>query len=799
MNEKTFATLEFNKIKKILEGHAISEMGKQKCQELVPSLLLEEINNWQSETSEAQSMIYKKGSLPLGGIKNIESAVKHAQMGGVLNLEEFVNITDFFYVCRKVKNYSINESNTNKEQENLMDSFPILSPMFSGVELMASLEKEISRCVISSTEVSDDASPALAEIRRSVKVSNSRIKEHLNSVIHSASYKTMLQDFVITMRNDRYCVSVKSEYRNSFPGMVHDQSQTGATLFIEPMSVVTLNNKIKELMAQEKVEINKILQKLSGLVSENGEQLLINSEILTYLDFVFAKGELSISINATKPIFNVKGEINIKKGRHPLLDPKKVVPTDIYIGKDYTTLLITGPNTGGKTVALKTLGLFQLMGQSGLHIPAFDNSSLSIFNDIFADIGDEQSIEQSLSTFSAHMTNIVSILEKATEKSLVLLDELGAGTDPTEGAALAIAILQHLHKKGIITAVTTHYSELKVYALSTDGVENASCEFDVATLRPTYKLLIGIPGKSNAFAISEKLGLSKDIISAAKDVLSHEDARFEDVITDLEISRKSVLIEQQRAEQYRLEAEKMKNEMETQKEKLNAQRDKILQKAKEEARDLMQSVKDEADLLKKQVAKQMRENSQKEAEATMQQMRDKLSKLYDDADIKITHKSSFKPAPKNLKKGDRVFIHTLSQSGIVTTPPDQNGEVQVSAGIMKVKVKLTDLSLDDSEKTVKINAPAFSKKLADSKSMIISPSIDLRGEMISEAIEKTDKYLDDVSLSALSQVTIIHGKGTGALRAAIQQHMKNHPHVKSFRLGTFGEGEAGVTIVELKH
>ncbi len=784
MNQKAITTLEFNKIIDMLKSKAISKMGKQMCFELLPSCDREEIEAWQKETTEAVSMILKKGSLPLGGIHDVEESIKRTAIGGVLSIEELLHVGEFLYVCKKTVNYS--------KAENKNDVFPILFPYFSAIQTVPQLEREINRCIINSTEIADDASQALLTIRRNIKIQNDKIREQLNSVIHSQTYKTMLQDSVITMRNGRFCVPIKQEYKNSFNGMIHDQSSTGATVFIEPISVVQLNNKIRELDADEKKEIEKILIKLSSMVAESSELLLLNSQTLTYIDFVFAKGELSLAMNGSQPVFNDNGYINIRKGRHPLLNKTTVVPTDIYIGKDFTTLLITGPNTGGKTVSLKTVGLFTLMGQAGLHIAANDNSELSVFDNIFADIGDEQSIEQSLSTFSSHMCNIVKILDEVTCNSLVLLDELGAGTDPTEGAALAIAILQFLHGLKVRTIVTTHYSELKVYALSTKGLENACCEFDVQTLRPTYKLLIGVPGKSNAFAISQKLGLPDYIISAAKETLSNENVRLEDVITDLEISRKQLSIEKERAEAFRQEAEKLHKEAEIQKQKLNSQREKLLQKAKEEARELMQKAKEEADVLFKDFQKQLKENSsQKSISEARQKISEKLSQL----EKSTEHKVNYKPITKKLSKGDKVFVRTLNQSGIITSI-DSDKEVTVLAGIMKIKVKIKDLSHDESEQTIKFNNKAVSHSVKLQKSLTVSPELDLRGYLVSEGIEKTDKYLDDAYLSGISQVTIIHGKGTGVLRAAIHEHLKRHTHVKSYRLGKFGEGDAGVTVVE---
>lgn len=795
MNIKVLKTLEYDKIKSLLIGHAVSAMGKEKAEELVPISDIYDIQQWQKETTDAVSMLLRKGRIPLGGLKDIRNSIKRAEMEGSLNIEELIHVGDVLRISRQVKNYS----KENRKEE----IYETLDPLFNVIETVTPLENEISRCIISENEISDDASNTLRDIRRDIKISNDRIKEQLNSIIHSSGNKTMLQDAVITMRDNRYCIPIKQEYKANFPGMIHDQSSTGATLFIEPMAIVQLNNKIRELKIKEKTEIEKILYMLSAIVAENSEILNANIEILGQLDFIFAKAELSLSMNATKPIFNNKGYINIKKARHPLLDPKTVVSTDIYLGKEFNMLLITGPNTGGKTVALKTIGLFTLMGQSGLHIPAFDNSELAVFDDVFADIGDEQSIEQSLSTFSSHMTNIIKILENITDNSLVLFDELGAGTDPTEGAALAMSILQNIHKRSIITAVTTHYSELKVYALSTDGVENACCEFDVKTLRPTYRLLIGIPGKSNAFAISKRLGLPDYIIDDAKELISHENVRFEDLITDIEISKKTVLHEQDRAEQYRREAETLKKEVESQKSKIQSQKDKILTDAKQEARKLLQEAKDESDEIIKQIQKSAREVQLEIDQRSFDEKRQKIKEKLNKAEGAVTNtvlsnKRGLKPVIKDLKPGDRVYIGLFNQSGIVLSMPDSSKEVMVQTGIMKMKIKISDLELDKSEEQNIIQKNVSRAKIKVGKSQNISSEIDCRGQLVDEALENIDKYLDDAYLSALEQVTIIHGKGTGALRTAVQQHLKNHPHVKTYRHGVYGEGDVGVTIVEIR-
>ncbi len=785
MDKKALRVLEFNKITDMLSDRAASELGRSIISELEPSTDIDTIRRAQKETSEAVSMILKKGEPVFGGLRNIEGYIKRVNVSGVLNAGELLNICDFLRASRRLKDYGAAEGKN--------DSFPLLKPCFDGLEPVTELERDIERSIPSPNEIADDASRKLRDIRRSIRIANDRIKEQLNSVIHSASYKNMLQEAVITIRNERYCVPVKQEYKNAFAGLIHDQSSTGATVFIEPIGVVQLNNKIKELHSDEKAEIERILALLSVSVAEHADTLLSNQGFLARLDFVFAKGSLSVSMQGTEPVFNTDGAVNIKKARHPLLDSTTVVPTDIYIGKKFNTLLITGPNTGGKTVSLKTLGLFTLMGQSGLHIPAFDNSQLAVFDNVFADIGDEQSIEQSLSTFSSHMTNIVRILNEVTPSSLVLLDELGAGTDPTEGAALAMAIIKQLHAMGVRTAVTTHYSELKVFALSTDGVENAACEFDVETLRPTYRLLIGVPGKSNAFAISKRLGLPDYVIDEAKEVLSHEDLRFEDVITDLEISRKSLLIEQERAEEYRKEAQQLKDEAQQQRSRLELQRDKILRSANERAREIVSQAKDEADSILKQMRKLYQEGvNTHELEELRSSLKDKLEKADKSLAVKADHK-----VPDKLVKGDKVHIHSLNSTGIVSAPPNKNGDVTVKAGIMTISVNIKDLSLDTSEdKTAE--RKKYASGIARAKKSSISSEVDLRGMLTLEAIDKLDKYIDDAYLAGISPVTIIHGKGTGALRQAVHDYLRRSPGVKSYRLGQFGEGDAGVTIAELK-
>jgi len=783
MNAKALKSLEFTKIIEMLKQRAVSQPAKAKCETLTPMTDFAEISRAQKETSEATGMILRKGSLPLGGIKDIRASVARAAAGAMLQAEDFLHISRCLYVFGKLLNY-------------YDDSFEILRDYFSCITRCEPLEREISRCIKDSGEISDNASPKLAEARRNIRKAHDNIRDKLQNIIQSSEYKTMLQDAIVTLRGERFCVPVKAEYRGSFPGMVHDQSSTGATVFMEPLSVIELNNKIKELHLEEKREEEKILFKLSGMVWENSETLDANLTLATQLDFIFARGELSLQMKATEPVFNERGYVNIKKGRHPLL-VGEVVPIDIELGGDFSMLLITGPNTGGKTVTLKTVGLFTCMGQAGLHIPAFDNSELAVFDDVFADIGDEQSIEQSLSTFSSHMNNIVGILGNLNPNALVLLDELGAGTDPTEGAALAIALLSYLHLKKIRTVVTTHYSELKLYALSTDGVENASCEFDVETLRPTYRLLIGIPGKSNAFAIAKRLGLPGEIIEEARSLLSQKDIRFEDVITDLEASKKQVLIEQDRAAVYAREAEKLREDAAKLEEKLRTQKEKILQQAREDAVSLVRDARKEANDIIAQVRERMDSMERAEIEAARTQIREGFNAL-ESAVSPVSDKPARKP-PENLRRGDRVFIHSLNQSGTILNPPDSSGETQIQAGIMKIKVNVSDLSLDEEDPAEK--AAAFIQKRQSSraaKSLTISPEIDLRGLMPEDAVNQAERYLDEAFLASLSTVTLIHGKGTGALRNAIHNMLKRQPNVKSFRLGKYGEGEDGVTIVTYK-
>jgi len=793
MNTKVYKTLEFDKIIEMLSGCALSPMGKSIANQLIPYTDIHTISDKLAETESAANLIVRQGSLPLGGIKEITKSLKRLAMGGNLSISELLDISEQLRVTKKVISYA------NQCGEFLQTT--TIQHLFDALDSIHPLYTEITRCIVSEEEIADDASPKLHSIRREIQVSHSRIRQHLNKILTSTTYKNMLQDALITVKNDRFCVPIKAEYRSAFPGMIHEQSSSGSTLFIEPLSVVELNNTLKTLIDEEGKEIERILATLSSMASEQIAVLESNQKILTDLDFIFAKGELGLRMRCSKPIFNTKKKINLKKACHPLLDPKTVVPSDIFIGETFTTLVITGPNTGGKTVTLKTVGLLSLMGQAGLFIPAFDNSELTVFKEVFADIGDEQSIEQSLSTFSSHMTNIIEIMKHADYDSLVLFDELGAGTDPTEGAALAMAILENLFNRGVLTIATTHYSELKVYALSTKGVENASQEFDVQTLKPTYRLLIGVPGKSNAFAISKRLGLSDDIIEEAKNLLEGKEVRFEDLITDLEMNKKQAMIEKDKAERFRIEAEKLQKEVQVQKDKINSQKERILKEAKDEAYTILYAAKQEADNIIKdmnQLMKNSKALSSSELEKNRSQLRNALSDLESKIVVPKNNKKSASPA--DIKKGDTIYVMSLDQTGTVLTEPNNKGELQVKLGIMQTKIHISDIALV-AEKQVEVpkKAPRISNKKMDlSKALSMKTELDVRGNTTDEAMGHVEKFLDDAYLAHLPQVTIIHGKGTGTLRAAIHSQLRKVRYVKSFRLGLYGEGENGVTIVELK-
>lgn len=790
MNQKVLRTLEYYKIIDQLQEQADSSLGKDLCKNLLPSNNIDEIRRMQLETSDALKRILRKGKLSFTGLKDIHSSIKRLGIGATLSITELLNISSVLNVALRAKTYSRKE-NEDEEADSLEERFSLLEPL-------SPLNNEIKRCIVSEEEISDDASPALRSIRRNIKNTNDKIKEQLNSILNSSSKRTMLQENIVTMRSGRYCIPVKAEYRSSFQGMIHDQSSSGSTLFIEPVSVVKANNELKELAIKEQEEIEVILAMLSNLAAGEVENLDFDLKTLTELDFIFAKASLSKVSKSSEPDFNNNGYINIKKGRHPLIDPKKVVPIDIQLGKDFNLLVITGPNTGGKTVSLKTVGLFTLMGQAGLHIPAFDHSELAAFNEVYADIGDEQSIEQSLSTFSSHMTNTINIVKQADNRSLVLFDELGAGTDPTEGAALAMSILSYLHEKDILTMATTHYSELKVFALTTKGVTNGSCEFDVQSLRPTYRLLIGIPGKSNAFAISSKLGLPDFIIEDAKKRLDRQDKNFEDVITNLEAKRIALENDQEKISRYEDEIEKLKEQLKQKNEKIDSAKERILRNANEEARNILQDAKDYADETIKKYNKWSKESGLNKAmEKERNALRDKLTS----ADSKLTLKGSQRPSkkhePKDFKLGDAVNVLTLGLKGTVSSLPNAKGDLYVQMGILRSQVNIKDLELIDEEV---IKAPNMTKtgsgKIKMNKSMSISTEINLIGKTVDEAVPELDKYLDDAYLSHLPKVFIIHGIGTGALKNAVHSHLKRTKYVKKYRLGTYGEGGAGVTVVE---
>jgi len=793
MNAKVLTTLEYNKIIDLLTEKADSEPGKKLCRDLVPSTDLSAIRTAQRETKDALARLFRIGSTSFGSNRDLGFSIRSLEIGSSLSMSELLKLASFLDNVSRIKTYG------KKEREDFPNDS--LDAYFEGLTPMTQLANEINRCILSEEEMADDASPRLKSIRRSKLSTNEKIHSQLTSMVNGA-YRTFLQDAVITMRDNRYCIPVKAEYKSQVSGMVHDQSSTGSTFFIEPAAVVNLNNQLKELDLQEQEEIEVILGDLSSQAAVHTSELAADQKIMTTLDFIFAKAKLAMEQNATEPIFNTEHYIQIRKGRHPLLDKKKAVPIDVRLGKDFDLLVITGPNTGGKTVSLKTVGLFTLMGQAGLHIPALDRSELSIFSEVYADIGDEQSIEQSLSTFSSHMTRVVHILQHADANSLCLFDELGAGTDPTEGAALAIAILNYLHDRGIRTMATTHYSELKIYALSTNFVENACCEFDVETLRPTYRLLIGIPGKSNAFAISSKLGLSDEIINAAKEQISKEDESFEDVIADLEQSRVTIEKEQQEIAEYKERIRTLQEQLQKKNEKIDQAKDKILRDANEKARAILQEAKDVADETIRDFNKVGASADIKELEKKRQKVRDKINEKNGKLALGNNQK---KPAnqktvdPKKLKKGDSVKIISMNLKGIVNTLPDARGNLFVQCGIMRMQTNINDL-VPVKEET--ITAPALQRtntgKLKMSKSFSVSSEINLLGCTVDEAIAKLDKYLDDAYLAHLPSVRVVHGKGTGALRSAVQSHLKRLKYVKEYRLGEYGEGDAGVTIVTFK-
>lgn len=790
MNQKTLTKLEFDKIIALLEEEAGSFRGRQLCRRLKPMTDLGKIDTFQEQTAAAFTRIVRKGRISFGDAMPVEESMKRLEVGGALTISELLRICRLLANAARVKSYGRHD--TQEDASDCLDAY------FDQLEPLTPLSSEIERCIISEDEISDDASSTLKHIRRSIGSINDKVHSTLSSLVNG-SLRTYLQDPIITMRGDRYCIPVKAEYRGQVQGLIHDQSSTGSTLFIEPMAVVKLNNDLKELYAKEQEEIQAILARLSEEAAQYIEEIRADYRALTDLDFIFARGALALSMRGSRPVFNEQGRIRIREGRHPLLDQKTVVPITVSLGEDFTLLIITGPNTGGKTVSLKTVGLFTLMGQAGLHIPAGDRSELAVFHQVYADIGDEQSIEQSLSTFSSHMTNIVSFLKKVDERSLVLFDELGAGTDPTEGAALAIAILSHLHSRNIRTMATTHYSELKVYALSTPGVENACCEFDVESLRPTYRLLIGIPGKSNAFAISGKLGLPDYIIEDAKKRLSEQDVSFEDLLSDLEASRRTIEKEREEIAAYRREAESLKQQAAQRQEKLDEQRDRIIREANEKANAILREAKEVADETIRNFHKFGKENI---SAAEMEKERERLRKKIKDTSA-ASSLGSQKPKkqhkPSDFKLGESVKVLSMNLTGTVSSLPDSRGNVTVQMGILRSQVNISDLEIieEPSPYTQKKFSRTSKGKIAMGKSLSVSPEINLLGKTVDEAVSELDKYLDDALLSHLNTVRVVHGKGTGALRKGIHEYLRRQKHVKSYHLAEFGEGDAGVTIVEL--
>ena len=791
MNKKTLAKLEYNKIIEQLIEHASSFSGKELCRRLKPMTDISAIRSAQDETAAAFTRIVKKGRPSFSGCNPVNDSIRRLEIGGVLGSGELLRICKLLETAGRARAYGRHDN--ADEMEDCLDGY------FEQLNPVTILVNEIRRCVIDEDEISDDASPGLKHVRRAMNQINDKVHATLSNMVNG-SLRTYLQDSIITMRGDRYCIPVKAEYRSHVSGMIHDQSATGSTLFIEPMAVVKLNNDLKELYGQEQEEIQKVLARLSADTAEYTTEIHTCYTILRQLDFIFAKGALALDMNASQPIFNTEGRIHIREGRHPLLDKKNVVPITLTLGDTFDLLIVTGPNTGGKTVSLKTVGLFTLMGQAGLHIPALDRSELAVFHDVYADIGDEQSIEQSLSTFSSHMTNIVSFLKQVDEHSLVLFDELGAGTDPTEGAALATSILNHLHSRGIRTMATTHYSELKVYALSTPGVENASCEFDVETLRPTYRLLIGIPGKSNAFAIASRLGIPDYIIEDAKTHLTEQDESFEDILTNLETSRKTLDKERETIAAYKREIERLKTETSQKQEKLEAQRDRIFREANEKAHAILEDAKETADETMRNFHKFGKANiSAAEMEKERERLRKKMAKTRSGMTPEPAKpKKQYKPS--DFKLGESVKVLSMNLTGSVVSLPDAKGNLDVQMGILRSKVNISDLEIIDEkpnylQKTAKRTGKG---KIKMNKSLTVATEINLLGKTVDEAVAELDKYLDDASLAHLSSVRIVHGKGTGALRQGIHKYLKRQKHVKSFRLGAFGEGDAGVTIAELR-
>ena len=811
MNKRSLRILEFTKILSMVNEYAASPMAKRRIDRMKPQRDIDVIRKLQEETNDALNRLNRHGNISFSGLRDIGASIKRLEVQGTLTSQEMLDIAAVLQVAKAVKQYGdgsdLTEALASRNQEPVSQTTnDSLTERFNMLLPLEHIASEITRCILSENEYADDASSGLKNIRREIRLTNDKLHQQLDKIIKSDANRDQLQDSLITMRNGRYCIPVKQEYRSKFPGMIHDQSSTGSTLFIEPMAVVNLNNQIKELANEELLEIEKILETLSAQAATYVSDIAYDLELLTDLDFIFAKAKFARATNSTRPIFNIDGIIDIRQGRHPLLEKHTVVPVDIRLGEAYNLLIVTGPNTGGKTVYLKTLGLFSLMGQAGLHIPAMEESRLAVFDDIFADIGDEQSIEQNLSTFSSHMSNIVYIVQHATPNTLCLFDEPGGGTDPVEGAALAVSILNYLKSMGARCMATTHYSELKTYALSTDGVENASCEFDVATLRPTYRLTIGIPGKSNAFAIASKLGLPEYIITSAKEQIDSDAVDMETLLADLEASRRSMEEDEKAIEAYKQEIESLKESLKKKEENLETKKAEILKNAREEARDIIEEAKETADQTIRDYNK-WRSNPSKADMRTMEEKRSSLRnkiKDYEKAGASETKKQTSNHKASDFHIGDTVQVLSMGTRGTITNLPNNKGIAGVQMGIMSAMLPISDLLIIP-ESTISVNGEkqkyagrrAGGDHTTVNKAKTFSPELNVMGKTVDEACFEIDKYLDDAVLAHISRVTIIHGKGTGALRKGIWQYLKKHPLVQSYRSGEFGEGEYGVTIVDL--
>jgi len=786
MEEKSLRILEFDKIRQRLADKAVINTTREKLLKLMPSVNAEKIVTALRETDEARGITVKYGAPPISPISDVRPLVKRSLIGASLSCGDLLNVAHLLRITRGCLKYI--------DIRDFEIDYPVLNTICAEMTALRDTEQNIFNAIISEEELDDNASPALSAIRRKKLSLSNRVRDILNDIIHSPNYAQALQDAIITMRGGRFVVPVKAEHKSTISGVVHDTSQSGATLFVEPHKVVEINNEIRKLTADEKAEIERILAELSGEVAEHSKEITHNYNALIRLDIIFSKARLADEMDASCPVINEEGIIEIKKGRHPLIDAKKVVPIDIRLGEDFDTLVITGPNTGGKTVSLKTLGLFTLMAQAGLHIPAKDGSRIAVFENVFADIGDEQSIEQSLSTFSSHMVNIVNIISKADYKSLVLFDELGAGTDPTEGAALATAILKEVRSRGARIAATTHYSEIKLFALSTEGVENAACEFNVETLCPTYRLLIGALGKSNAFAIAKRLGMNDDIIESAKQLINTESIKFEDVVNKIEAMGQKADRDREEAERDRAEAERIRRELEEKSGNMAQKKEKILENARREARQILEDARAEIDLKIKETEKLTAHEKLKALEEVKRSIKRKSSKIDEDLYKGTVKASGQKLRPEDIKPGTTLLINAMGQKGTAIKAPDKDGNVEIQVGLLKVKTHISTVSYVDDEETKK---KAKQQRRTSSRTLNISNEIDVRGYTLDEALLLVDRYIDDVVLSNLTTVTIIHGKGNGILRKGIQDYLKTHRNVKSYRSGVYGEGENGVTIVEM--